>query len=204
MKYKELEDVLPASCNYDYVENFVITKNFLTKQECNKLIKEAKKYGLEDAQVLTSNNKDAKLDEEVRNSGIYFLEYNLEHLDWFFEKMVQELVNVNHDNYNFDISGFSEGMQFTEYNAPAGHYSDHIDKILEGKVRKLTMVIQLTDPEKYEGGELEICLGGDPFVVPKEQGTLITFPSYVLHRVRPTTKGTRHSLVAWATGRPFR
>lgn len=202
MKYKELEDVLPASCNYDYVENFVITKNFLTKQECNKLIKEAKKYGLNDAKVVI--DKKDKVDEEIRNSKIYFLEYNLENLDWFFEKMVQELVNTNHDNFNFDISGFSEGMQFTEYNAPAGHYGDHTDKILEGKVRKLSMVIQLTDPKEYEGGELEICYGGKPFVVPKEQGTLITFPSYILHRVRPTTKGTRHSLVAWATGRPFR
>jgi PKHD-type hydroxylase len=66
------------------------------------------------------------------------------------------------------------------------------------------MVVQLTDPDEYEGGELELCLGGEPFVVPREQGTLITFPSYVLHRVKPTTKGTRHSLVGWVTGRPFR
>ena len=66
------------------------------------------------------------------------------------------------------------------------------------------MVVQLTDPEEYEGGELELCLGGEPFVVPKEQGTLITFPSYNLHRVRPTIEGTRHSLVGWVTGRPFR
>ena len=201
-KFKELEDVIPAPCNYDYVENFVITKNFLTPKECKKLVKDCKKYGLVDAEVQI--NKDSTLKKEIRDSKIFFVEYDSDKFDWFFEKMLQTLVNVNQESFNFDIVGFSEGMQFAEYNAPSGHYADHTDKLLQGKVRKLTMVIQLTDPSDYEGGELELCLGGDPFVVPREQGTLVTFPSYLLHRVRPTIKGTRHSMVAWATGRPFR
>jgi PKHD-type hydroxylase len=200
--YKELEDVIPASCNYDYVENFVITKNFLTPAECRKLVRDCKKHGLMNAEVSIKN--ESKTDENIRDSKLFFIEYDTAEFDWFFEKMLQTLVNVNQESFNFDVVGFSEPMQFTQYDAPAGHYDDHIDKLLQGKVRKLTMVIQLTDPSKYEGGELEVCLGGKPFEVPKEQGTLITFPSYVLHRVRPTTEGTRHSMVAWATGRPFR
>lgn len=203
---KELEDNMPSYCSYDDVENFVITKEFLTKEECEKIIDEVKKYQLNDAeiQVKKKNVKTSDIDEEIRDSKIYFIDYDDTKFDWLFEKILQKLVNVNHDYFKFDIIGFQESLQFTEYNAPSGHYSDHTDKLLRGKVRKLTMVIQLTDPEEYEGGELELCLGGKPFVVSKEQGTLVTFPSYNLHRVQATTKGTRHSLVGWVTGRPFR
>ena len=38
----------------------------------------------------------------------------------------------------------------------------------------------------------------------KEQGTLIIFPSYILHEVKPVTKGERNSLVAWVTGKQFK
>jgi PKHD-type hydroxylase len=203
---KELEEHLPAHCKYDYVENFVVTKEFLTKQECDVFVRDAKELDLYDAEVEVKKGpvKTSDLVTEIRDSKIHFINYDNTKFDWFFQKILQTLVNVNTDYFNFDIHGFQEDLQFTEYNAPCGHYADHTDKLLQGKVRKLTMVVQLTDPEEYEGGELELCLGGEPFVVPKEQGTLVTFPSYNLHRVRPTTKGTRHSLVGWVTGRPFR
>jgi len=38
----------------------------------------------------------------------------------------------------------------------------------------------------------------------KEQGTLILFPSYTLHEVKPVTKGERNSLVSWVTGKQFK
>ena len=41
-------------------------------------------------------------------------------------------------------------------------------------------------------------------MLPKEQGKLILFPSYVLHEVKPVTKGERYSLVAWITGPQFK
>jgi len=73
-------------------------------------------------------------------------------------------------------------------------------------VRKLSISIQLTDPEEYEGGELKLYDGDDKEaqVMDKTQGTLIIFPSYVLHEVMPITKGTRNSLVTWITGKQFK
>jgi hypothetical protein len=129
-KFKEVEDSVPAACNFDYVENFVITKNFLTPAECKKLVRDCKKYGLMDAEVQV--NKDSGLKKDIRDSKILFLSYDNNRFDWFYEKMLQTLVNVNHESFKFDIVGFSEGMQFTEYNAPSGHYSDHNDKLLLG------------------------------------------------------------------------
>jgi PKHD-type hydroxylase len=72
-------------------------------------------------------------------------------------------------------------------------------------VRKLSISIQLTDPEEYEGGELKLYDGEEEGVLmDKTQGTLIIFPSYVLHEVMPVTKGTRNSLVTWVTGKQFK
>ena len=39
-------------------------------------------------------------------------------------------------------------------------------------------------------------------ILPK--GSIIVFPSFVWHRVKPVTSGTRYSLVVWHLGRPFK
>ena len=68
------------------------------------------------------------------------------------------------------------------------------------KVRKLSMTIILND--EFEGGEFEL-LGHQKPVEENGMGTVIIFPSYMVHRVRPITSGTRYSLVAWICGEPF-
>jgi PKHD-type hydroxylase len=98
----------------------------------------------------------------------------------------------------------AEGFQFTRYDAPTNYYGVHIDKMLNGTVRKLSLTIQLSSPEDYEGGELALYTDKEAQLMLKELGKMIVFPSYVLHEVRPVTKGTRYSLVAWITGKPFK
>ena len=77
--------------------------------------------------------------------------------------------------------------------------------------RKLSMVIQLTDPTEYEGGSLELDtkqIGGKDKQPNadnlKQLGTTIIFPSFLRHRVTPVTEGKRYSLVCWYEGSPFR
>ena len=74
--------------------------------------------------------------------------------------------------------------------------------------RKISVTAQLTDPEEYEGGDFEIKnlwgtmeLPIDPEV--KNKGTILVFPSMLLHRVTPVTKGKRQSLVQWYNGPDF-
>jgi len=68
----------------------------------------------------------------------------------------------------------------------------------------LSLTIQLSSPDDYEGGELALQFKKDAEIMPKELGKMVIFPSYILHEVRPVTKGTRYSLVAWITGKPFK
>ena len=75
---------------------------------------------------------------------------------------------------------------------------------MNSNARKLSLVVQLSDPEDYEGGDLEIYTGHEPLVVKKKKGMTAFFPSYQLHGVTPVTKGTRYSLVVWVHGPAFR
>ena len=79
-----------------------------------------------------------------------------------------------------------------------------------GKVRKISMTLNLTDPKSYEGGNLKFDLGphveGDRLKVLDDsrlQGSLIVFPSFTYHCVTPVTSGTRYSLVLWLLGKPW-
>ena len=74
-------------------------------------------------------------------------------------------------------------------------------------VRKISITVQLSDPSEYEGGELELWSGGSEESATKAYkgaGSVFMFPSYMLHRVTPITKGTRRSFVLWLGGSHYR
>jgi PKHD-type hydroxylase len=74
----------------------------------------------------------------------------------------------------------------------------------EISARKLSMTIQLSDPDEYEGGDLQFMINEKIVTAPREKGTLIIFPSFMIHRVTPIIRGTRQSIVGWVSGPPFR
>ena len=178
----------------DKTENWAYIDNLFTPEECNQIIAIGNTK-LEDA--TTFGNV-----EGIRESQIAWL-YGSD-IEFAFRRVTDAVLNLNDQFFQFDLFGMCEGFQFTRYDAPSGHYGMHIDKILNGTVRKLSLTIQLTEPEEYEGGELALHFSDTPDIMPKELGKMVVFPSYVLHEVRPVTKGTRYSLVAWIAGKPFK
>ena len=70
--------------------------------------------------------------------------------------------------------------------------------------RKISMTVQLSDGGEYEGGDFEIMRNREPEKLPKGKGTVLVFPSYILHRVTPVTSGIRKSLVLWLGGASFK
>jgi PKHD-type hydroxylase len=81
-----------------------------------------------------------------------------------------------------------------------------------GKIRKISMTLNLNEPGDYDGGNLKFDFGRhvegvDPFYECEEirpQGSVVVFPSFVDHCVTPITRGTRYSLVLWCLGDPFK
>lgn len=114
------------------------------------------------------------------------------------------LININAlAGWNFTLGGM-ENVQVGKYEE-GGHYDWHIDAgnpDQNGQMRKLTLSLLLNDPSEFEGGKLEIGQVSEQPV--QEQGTIVIFPSYVLHRVTPVTSGVRYSAVTWFNGPAFR
>jgi PKHD-type hydroxylase len=118
----------------------------------------------------------------------------------------QLVQRVNAQVFNLDVRGFTEPFQIATYRAEAGgFYGWHVD-IGAGRLanRKISLVAPLTDPSEYEGGELQLFFDSEPQTVPMPLGRVVLFPSYVLHRVTPVTRGVRRSLALWVSGPPFR
>jgi PKHD-type hydroxylase len=198
MKKNEKEPIFEnSSWNFelDQVNLYAFWNNAFSKEECQTIIDIAKNKGL--IKGTTRGESD------VRDSKISWL-YPVDDMDWVFRKVTDITLNLNERFFKFDIFGLNEGFQFTNYIAPSGRYGKHVDRDINMPVRKLSISIQLTDPEEYEGGDFYLYNDDKETLMDKTQGTLIMFPSYVLHEVMPVTKGTRNSLVTWVTGKQFK
>jgi PKHD-type hydroxylase len=197
--------------NYYWVFEKVLPENF-----CNKIIKEGFKKNKKSATIINKKNKQEEF-KKIRNSSIVWLDNK-----WIYEK-IQPYINTANINagWNFEYD-WSENVQFTIYNKNQ-HYDWHCDTFINpydspnnlnyhNKIRKLSVTVSLSDSKEYEGGELEFDFrnsrNGKPVlktctgILPK--GSLVVFPSFVYHRVKPVTKGTRLSLVIWNIGYPFK
>jgi len=126
-----------------------------------------------------------------------------------YEKIFNLAEKANQENWRFDLIGLLEDCQYTTYESheeeSGDFYGCHLDiDGPSGVKRKVSAVVQLTDPSEYEGGDLEIYTCDKPFYAPKKQGYCLLFPSFLLHKVTPVTKGKRNSLVLWVSGKPFK
>lgn len=149
--------------------------------------------------------------KETRDSTIAWIDDNpqaqaLEMRQWLINRMQNIVAKVNRDKFQMDLD-FFHPLQYTTY-ALNQHYDWHVDThegMESDAQRKLSCVVMLTDPDEYEGGELELNLGGNAEdgktkLLKPPKGTAVFFYSHVPHRVRPVTKGKRVSLVLWAMG----
>ncbi len=66
--------------------------------------------------------------------------------------------------------------------------------------------MQLSDPDGYKGGEFKMYhVSADPPAdVIRRRGTVLVFPSLVMHGIERVTHGIRHSLVGWYPGPRWR
>jgi PKHD-type hydroxylase len=181
-----------------------------TVRQCDRILELCRSIEADDA-VLETGTGDEVGDDGIRQSRIGWITPSEESW-WIFERLGRVAMRAN-ERYRLDLTGFDEDLQFTVYE-PGSFYSWHQDG-LDGRVgrRKLSLVLQLSDPADYDGGELELFDvvedSSDEELVAfhastAERGTAVVFPAFEYHRVQPLRRGIRHSLVAWVSGPPFR
>jgi len=167
-------------------ENMIqIFKSLVPSMACNTIIKECKSRPQLDAGIGQTNTKSVG-----RSTQVTFIH------NQFIKSFIHELVTTHYKNC---IIEEAEDLQFATYNV-GDFYGVHKDAD-ETNGRILSVSVQLSKPSEYEGGDL--CLygiGGSPSPLENAQGTVIIFPSDILHEVERVTKGTRYSLVQWFKG----
>ena len=126
---------------------------------------------------------------------------------WVMERLIALVREANREVFGFDLTEFAESPQVATYAArEGGHFDWHAD-LGDGPLarrRKLTVVVQLSDPADYDGGALQVMHGPTPESAACRQGVAAVFPAFTLHRVAPVTRGVRRSLTVWAHGPAFR
>ena len=172
----------------------------LSNEVCDKIIAEGVLLAAEQATI----SQGREVDEAIRDSKVCWFPEG----SWIDNLLLSYVFRTNRTNeWNFNIDK-SEGIQFTRYEKD-DFYTWHRDSNIDSEVqRKLSITVQLSDYSSYEGGEFEIqdCWGTAQANIPKEgkqKGSIIIFPSFLLHQITPVSQGTRYSLVQWYSGPPF-
>ena len=183
-------------------------KSYLDKATCESIIELAQLLPSQEAGL--GEGGDTHTDSSVRRSTIRFINAD----DWKFRDLFNVLwltaVEANRDFFGFHVTKL-DFIQFAEYHATnQDEYREHHDVfwINEDPLhhRKLSCIIQLSDPNDYVGGDFEITEASNPPNPSeiKDQGSIIYFPSFFRHRANPVIRGTRYSIAAWFEGPKWR
>ena len=181
---------------------FYCQPSLFTEEFCNLVKEVAERHELVDGLAVGDEKEKIK-----RRSSIKWLP-----LEGPIHSSITDFsISVNR-HFNLDISCL-EALQYTEYNSDVlGHFDIHSDVDWSGEHgwafdRKLSISIQLSHPEEYEGGDFSFGAEKSTIILPEEAkkiGTVIAFPSWMIHKVSPVTKGIRKSLVSWVLGPQWR
>ena len=165
----------------------------------------------------TIGEKDIKDVSKKRKSNVVWMD------DPWIYKEIHPLIHAANQNAGWNFQwDFSESCQFTKYKLNQFYdwhcdsWNKPYDKPNEpnshGKIRKLSVTVSLSDETEYEGGDFEFDFrssddGSNQPQICKEikpKGSVVVFPSFVWHRVKPVISGTRYSLVMWNLGQPWK
>jgi PKHD-type hydroxylase len=174
--------------------NYYWFGNGFTPVEVDKIVDLSKNFSFEKGTTVSTQKTD-----EARKSQIKWLPYD-NSTEWIVDKLTEQIIEAN-QIWKFELSSVIDNIQYTEYDGNGGHYDWHLDIGPDNiSHRKISVVVQLSQPYEYDGGKLQLKNGPGEIDVPQGKGTVIVFPSFLLHRVTPLTRGNRKSLVFWVGG----
>ena len=200
-------------------------KDALSHKFCDEVIKHGNSLREEtgyigkinDDNIQSIDDKTKKFFKKKRVSNVAWLDES-----WIYKEIIPYVDMANKNaGWNFSLDK-PEVCQFTKYKKNQFYdwhcdtlespYSDKNKPDQFGKIRKLSVTCSLTDSSEYKGGELEFDFRNQDKCGKKffrkcteilSKGSIVVFPSFVWHRVKPIIKGTKYSLVMWNLGRPF-
>ena len=169
----------------------------LSATECDTLRQDALALGMSRGLVLTSEGRQP---HKHRTNDEVTLPRTQE-WEWLYQRIFDKTAEVNDAYWRFAISDM-EKIRVLRYR-PMQFYGWHFDAY-QGSPRKITCVINLTNPNTHWPGRFQIKGGHISRSVRKLQGSATWWPSYIFHRAVAPWWGERWALVTWCTGAPWR
>jgi PKHD-type hydroxylase len=187
------------NCRYWY------WSSVLSEELCGAIILESDRLVF--GEGITGYGENSKLNVDVRNTNISFFD----RFHWIEGICLNyaTCANIN-AGWNFDLT-YPQNVQYAKY-FPDQHYVPHADDLCginQNEMRKLSVSIQLSNSQDYEGGDFIIqksdnCEEFSSVPEFKTRGSIIVFPSTIKHGITPIISGVRHSVVCWVMGPNFR
>lgn len=187
------------------LQNYYFFSKGFSDDELAKIYRDVASLPFREA---ATGERNENTDKSIRSSSIKWIPQSQEWA-WLYDKMLNMAIEANNALWKFDLHTALDSIQYTEYyDVEGGHYGWHQD-IGPGHLstRKISITVQLSDTDEYEGGDLEYWRGGEITNVekaPRGKGVVFIFPSFMMHRVAPITKGTRRSFVLWVGGSHYK
>ena len=180
--------------------DFFVSNSIFSSDECEEIIKigYSKDFSYQ-------QNIDKIVNKEIFNSKISNIFPEEEKVDFVYKRLRSLVISTNISIWNYNIYDFGEPIKFTEYNENDKSSTCVHSDLGSGLAtyRKLTVIVQLSDEDSYEGGDVYIQQNNKLILVTRKKGSVIIFPSFLMHCVKPVTKGIRNSIVLFVYGPPF-
>ena len=154
--------------------------------------------------TVTSSKGSSRYEADSRVCDIYFAKHNeFPNTANILQSLLIE--SYQHIYRGFDYSLFAD-LQYVNYNE-GGFFGRHHDVVPNGNghdsFRALTMSVNLSDPQDYDGGDLIIYnetkrtdrLETDR--LDREKGSFIIIPAFFYHEVEKVERGSREAMVTW-------
>lgn len=164
----------------------------LSADECESVIGWAEAQPTRWEKVIQPNVKYSQLAVDPSND---------QSLDWLLQKLRTTVMSLNDRLWRFDVSDIGP-VVILRYD-PGDQFGLHIDFGRGYLDRKISMVVQLSPPDAYEGGVLQFGLS-PPATAARERGSLLAFPAWAPHQLSQVTSGRRYVATCFVLGPPFR
>lgn len=185
--------------NFEVLQNALLVRSYFSKEELTAFVENQKTKQLQKSGI--SSGGFAEVNEKVRRS----MQTNVNKTNPMIVKLRDCVTQLNENYLKVNLSEVCHENHFVEY-WEAGKFEAHTDILWpksvmnhnENSIRKLTTIALLN--EEFTGGKLALWFEGKRYSFPFSPGDVITFPSYIQHKVDPVETGIRYSLVSWSYG----
>ena len=182
---RKISDITPKYMYPQAIPHACVAEGALSDETCDAIIEEMNKldpYGFHGCEATTRECTQP--------------------LHRCLSPITEFLLQSNSAFWRFELDEKNPAAWFQTYEAGEG-YQVHRDGEL-GQQRKLTTVALLSSENQYEGGYLRLIPYPEYHTLPRTRGTMVTFPSWMLHDVTRVSNGVRQTINLGMFGPAFR